>query len=225
MDICGKASFTHSEVQGVVLDNNCVVYLTDPSTFAHEMGHYFDLYHTHETFSFGVECPNGTNCSTAGDLVCDTPADPQLLPPATYENGEYKVDVNCVYDNSDAAPANCDNTPYNPPTRNLMSFSRPTCRDQFTPGQISRVLQVLRTSANRKDLMTTGSRYVNPLVAPFSTTCTYDQPCNTVARAVQAAQSGDFIFLKPGAHRASSLSGKKVTLNRWGAAGVAELRP
>ncbi len=46
----------------------------DGATIAHEMGHYFGLLHTHETAN-GTELVNGTNCGTAGDLLCDTPAD------------------------------------------------------------------------------------------------------------------------------------------------------
>ncbi|MBK9047683.1 MAG: hypothetical protein IPL74_13565 [Bacteroidetes bacterium] len=52
--------------------------LNDNSTLAHELGHYLGLYHTHET-SNGVEYVNGSNCGTAGDLLCDTPADPNLF--------------------------------------------------------------------------------------------------------------------------------------------------
>ena len=48
--------------------------------FAHEIGHYFDLLHT-----FGGNEQTGTcqavapNCAVDGDLVCDTPADPNNL--------------------------------------------------------------------------------------------------------------------------------------------------
>ncbi len=43
----------------------------------HELGHTFGLYHTFET-KFGVELVNGSNCEVAGDLLCDTPADPGI---------------------------------------------------------------------------------------------------------------------------------------------------
>jgi hypothetical protein len=47
---------------------------------AHEIGHVLGLYHTHEK-RFGVEAYVGCgaaspHCGQAGDLVCDTPADP-----------------------------------------------------------------------------------------------------------------------------------------------------
>ena len=57
-----------------------VRYLTDGYLFAHEMGHYFSLYHPHDNSGRGVdELVNGSNCANAGDYVCDTPADPYDL--------------------------------------------------------------------------------------------------------------------------------------------------
>ncbi len=41
---------------------------------AHQMGHFFGLYNTYEN-GFGLEMIDGSNCNTAGDLICDTPAD------------------------------------------------------------------------------------------------------------------------------------------------------
>jgi Pregnancy-associated plasma protein-A len=42
--------------------------------FAHQMGHYCGLLHTFE--GNGFELVGGANCATAGDRICDTPADP-----------------------------------------------------------------------------------------------------------------------------------------------------
>ena len=42
----------------------------------HVLGHYFGLYDTWEAEEFGAELVAQDNCETAGDLVCDTPADP-----------------------------------------------------------------------------------------------------------------------------------------------------
>ncbi len=228
--LCGQASLTKSPVQGVLISNSCMDGTTlsgfGIEVFAHEMGHYFDLFHTNETWKDNngnptkVECPSGSNCSSAGDLLCDTPADPGL-----FASNFFRVDENCVYDNSASLPANCDGTPYNPPTRNLMSLSRKNCRNEFTPEQINKVLGVLRDKANRKNLITSGARYVSPLASNSNSKCTYTAPCRTAAKAVSAAQYGDFIFLKPGVHRASTLGGKQVTLNRWGTEGVVEIVP
>lgn len=50
----------------------------------HEMGHYFGLLHTHgidDNDSPGTtdELVNGSNCTTAGDRICDTPATKIIL--------------------------------------------------------------------------------------------------------------------------------------------------
>jgi hypothetical protein len=95
------------------------------STSPHEVGHCLDLYHTHET-AFGTENINGSNCSSAGDLVCDTPADPRL--------GSNNVNFNCEYVGGGG---------FNPLTDNVMSYSRGLCRDSFTTLQGSRMRQAL----------------------------------------------------------------------------------
>ncbi|MCC6662083.1 MAG: hypothetical protein IT437_14500 [Phycisphaerales bacterium] len=137
---CGISSFTFSSVQGIVYNNSCVGLPTNRSTFPHEIGHYFDLFHTHETGMGGPECTNGSNCATAGDLVCDTPADPNVL-------GQVS---NCLWVGSASPP--CGGLPYNPPVRNFMSYSDKECRDHYTPGQNARgaaTLANLRTELSR----------------------------------------------------------------------------
>lgn len=219
--IAGQARFTTETAQGILLDYSTMSGNSSGffglEVFAHEMGHYFDLYHTHAT-NFGVECPSGSNCSTTGDLLCDTPADPGLFNPV-------RVDGNCVYDNSAALPANCDNTPYKPSTRNLMSVARGTCRNEFTTDQINKAWQVLYSASNRKNLPDTGKFFVDPQASNSNTKCTASAPCKTVEKAMQAAQNGALIFLKARAHSASSISGKAVTIKRWGNEGLVTIRP
>ena len=226
----GQSSFTTDTFQGVLMDIGAASVSSAPatanvSTFAHEMGHYFDLYHTHETWpnAMGtptrVECPSGSNCSTTGDLVCDTAADPGLQ-----AGGGFRVDNNCTYDNSATTPTGCGNTAYNPPTRNLMSYSRAGCRTDFTLGQITRALQVLRNTNNRRNLIITGARYVDPLASANNADCSYYYPCHTVTKAIALALHGDFIFIKPGAYWATELSGKRVTLTRWTTDGLVQIQ-
>ncbi len=133
-NLCGISSFTTSFAQGMIVDNNCAGIPANNSTFAHEMGHYFNLYHTHET-AFGAECPDGLNCGEAGDLICDTPADPVLT-------GNVNL-TTCAYTGSAAPPQICGLGPYNPQTDNLMSYSGKLCRDLFTPEQISKMRYTL----------------------------------------------------------------------------------
>jgi len=65
---------------GINKPESCVIVVPKNGTgLIHELGHTFGLYHTFEK-KFGVEAVNQSNCSTAGDLICDTPADPDSLP-------------------------------------------------------------------------------------------------------------------------------------------------
>ncbi len=128
---CGLSAYTFSPVQGIVMKNNCTALPTNRSTFPHEIGHYFDLLHTHETM-YGVECTNGSNCATAGDLVCDTAADPDVF---------NAVNGACIWTGTNTPP--CGGAPYSPPVKNFMSYSTKQCRDHFTPMQNVRALATL----------------------------------------------------------------------------------
>jgi hypothetical protein len=111
----------------------------NPTTLAHEIGHYFNLLHTHTIRGFypgpyTYECPDGSNCETEGDLLCDTPADPNL---------SGRMDLECNYVLPAVPPPGCDDTPYNPQLNNLMSYAPPICRDLFTPQQIDKMIYTL----------------------------------------------------------------------------------
>ncbi len=136
LSYCGWAYFPSAQAFGrdwIVMNNICV---NNGSTFAHEFGHYFNLYHTHSTAG-GAEnvTRNGNsschNCSTAGDGLCDTPADPVLGCFANVNS------VTCNYTRN--ATDNCGQT-YTPPTTNIMSYSCKHCRTDFTQGQLDRIL-------------------------------------------------------------------------------------
>jgi len=128
--LCGRASFTTSGAQGVLMVNGCTASENaSERTFTHELGHYFDLYHTHETV-FGSECPSGSNCVIAGDLICDTPADPQLGSSNT---------TDCVYDGNEMR---CGQS-FDPQVENFMSYSPDSCQTLFTSAQRNRSLATL----------------------------------------------------------------------------------
>lgn len=92
---------------------------------AHEIGHNFNLYHTHHGSSVepDINIPpeniDGSNCETAGDLICDTPADPGL------HSGNLNSST-CTYTGGGG---------YNPDTENIMSYTPPECGEKFTSGQ------------------------------------------------------------------------------------------
>ncbi|MEM1121207.1 MAG: T9SS type A sorting domain-containing protein [Bacteroidota bacterium] len=93
---------------------------------AHELGHFFGLWHTHTPFN-GLELVDRSNCASAGDLVCDTPADPNLG--ATGTNG-CNYEGNFVDPNGDA---------YNPDPSNIMSYAPNFCLRRFSGGQNDRM--------------------------------------------------------------------------------------
>lgn len=101
---------------------------------AHEVGHYYSLFHTFGGSLFGLlteELVDGSNCTTTGDWICDTPADPYPKVP---------VDpFDCQY-NSTFADANGDI--YQPLTDNIMSYYPIPCWENFTNGQITRMQEV-----------------------------------------------------------------------------------
>jgi hypothetical protein len=94
--------------------------LTDDHLLSHEMGHCLGLHHTHfgtGTVSGCAELVNGTNCTTCGDYVCDTPPDVNI---------DLNVNANCVWLPTPFDPVNDANgDPYNPDEKNIMSYSTP----------------------------------------------------------------------------------------------------
>lgn len=119
------------------------------TTLAHEIGHYFGLYHPHRNYTKGKRrqesvsrrkkrvgiFKHGLNCEINGDAICDTPAEPSL--------------INCVNENCQYNGTKKDRwgIPYQPNTDNIMSY--PThyhCRKKFTDGQIA----VMHYTARKK---------------------------------------------------------------------------
>ncbi|MEO6406784.1 MAG: hypothetical protein ABIY51_11540 [Ferruginibacter sp.] len=116
------------------------------NTVAHEVGHCMGLFHTFERAN-GIETINGSNATTAGDLIADTPADPYGLTGSCYDttaNG-------CSYTGNCPDPNGATN--YSPPYTNLMAYwwngNAVTCYSNLTPtgGQYSRVNATLSTYA------------------------------------------------------------------------------
>jgi hypothetical protein len=127
--VCGYSQFPPS-VDYAVMAASCS---TNGSTLAHELGHYFGLFHTHGDISQG-ELVDGSNCSSDGDLICDTPADPVL--------SSSNVNSSCVYTGT-ALDAN--SMPYAPDVTNIMSYSRKVCRNTFSVEQYYVINSVMQT--------------------------------------------------------------------------------
>ena len=121
-NVCGYAYLPSAGFDHIMMDNDCV---GNGSTLAHEVGHLLGLLHTHGVSNTvrTDELVNGTNCATAGDTFCDTPADPKL---------SGMVNNNCNYTGNEK-DANGDF--YAPDPKNLMSYSLNICRDKFSDEQ------------------------------------------------------------------------------------------
>lgn len=123
------------------------------SILAHEMGHCFGLYHTFETFGNTKNenvARNGDckNCTTHGDVLCDTPAD---------YNGP--VNSACVFTGTavDACGAL-----YTPLTSNIMSYYN-FCSDTFTGEQNSRMKYFLLNNASLNSFLVHDTIYEPPI--------------------------------------------------------------
>ncbi|MBO9700471.1 MAG: zinc-dependent metalloprotease [Sporocytophaga sp.] len=144
-DVAGYATFAalHGDKEdGVAVEARWFGASQDYSkVHIHEVGHYFNLYHT-----FQDGCNNG-NCETSGDLVCDTPPDNSqdnsvascTAPPNT-----------CLTDDVDLSVLN----PFRPIAQgglgdqpdmisNYMDYSYITCQNAFTEGQKKRMRETL----------------------------------------------------------------------------------
>ncbi|MDQ3192709.1 MAG: T9SS type A sorting domain-containing protein [Bacteroidota bacterium] len=125
---CGYAWYpgTGPAGGGVVLGKNC----SGPgnSTFAHELGHYFSLPHTFDGWDFDPEFVDGSNCASAGDYFCDTPAD--------YLDYRW----NCPYSGS-FVDSNGD--AYDPDGTYFMSYSIEPCGNKFSLEQESAIIYSL----------------------------------------------------------------------------------
>ena len=128
--VCGFASLggiTQMESGGIVIKKECVGFT---KTIPHEFGHYFNLMHTFE--GSGSELVDGSNCTTEGDEVCDTPADP-------FEVGDdmsLYIGGNCRFI---SPKQDANGQYYEPDVGNIMSYYPGDCSCGFTYQQYLRM--------------------------------------------------------------------------------------
>lgn len=87
----------------------------------HEMGHYWGLEHP---FEGGDELVDGSNCQTANDQICDTPADPYV----PFQDPALYVDGDCIFI-AQLQDANGDW--YDPDVGNIMSYYPCACHFSY----------------------------------------------------------------------------------------------
>ncbi len=139
-----------AEAQGSL---NCIVPSVSTTTIAHEVGHCLGLSHTFA----GGKCPadanselaptldmqgnyvNSANCSTSGDFVCDTPAEPA----GSGSSECYQYLLNCQFQNPNNYLDFAGNPyidPENVLAKNIMSYN---CAETFTDGQNMRIRDMI----------------------------------------------------------------------------------
>ncbi|WP_323788604.1 T9SS type A sorting domain-containing protein [Psychroserpens sp.] len=131
--LCGYSYFPGGP-EIILMNNSCTM---NGSTLSHEMGHFFSLSHTHGNINGTLtsELVDGSNCDTAGDFICDTPADPQL-------SGS-NVNTSCIYTGT---VFDGNGQLFNPNPLNIMSYSRSACRTEFSPQQYARIYAVYQAA-------------------------------------------------------------------------------
>ncbi len=146
----GAATFPGYDEQGIVMVTGAMN--ASGTTFTHELGHYFNLYHTHQ--GYGSELVARTNCTDAGDLLCDTPADPS---PSWYNS-----DDGCSYDEDSCQITACGDdaagTEFNPNIGDIMSYYPDECNDKaFAVEQQQMMLCTMQEIRTELDLSITPS--------------------------------------------------------------------
>ncbi len=144
--LCGYSNTFGVSKDVIVMKNKCA---TNGTSFAHEVGHFFSLLHTHgpDNNKLTTELVNGYNCDTNGDSICDTPADPGLSP--------QNISSDCTY-KGHLTDANGDI--YAPDVQNIMSYSRATCKSHFSPQQLARIYAFYKSA---RSYLACPSQHVN----------------------------------------------------------------
>jgi len=114
--------------------------LVTSHVLSHEVGHCLGLYHTFHGLCNNeggcAELVNGSNCTTCGDFVCDTPPDPQT----------HQVNQNTCQWNGSTCGISNGNT-YNPNTNLIMAYIAPNCMLLHTNGQVARMKAIIANSS------------------------------------------------------------------------------
>lgn len=123
----GSAFYVRGSISGTPTASNSVL--------SHEMGHVLGLYHSFQGTASGsgvtcAELVNGSNSNRCGDLVADTPADPDV----------WTTDARCRWTGA-GTDANGDT--YRPNKELFMAYTPPNCMSVFTPGQADRMLATI----------------------------------------------------------------------------------
>jgi hypothetical protein len=191
-------------------------------TIAHEVGHCFGLFHTFDYKRYGHEDIDGSNSTTAGDLIADTPADPY----AYIGNSCFKIS-GCTYNGTCTDPKGKSN--FSPPYTNLMAYWWASCYPSLaaTNGQFTRVNSFLSSYADLKNcespstlsisnVSISSGYYMKSAVNTLTTGTSVNISGTTVATL-----GGGNIIIGPGFHAVPSTGGRTfIRPDVCGAAGL-----
>ncbi len=133
--------------------------LVTSHVISHEMGHCLGLYHTFQGMACAssVSCPelvDGSNCTTCGDFVCDTPADPQTFQ-VNQSTCIWNGTANCSGSTTDA-----NGDTYVPRTDLIMAYIAPVCMQVHTAGQGARMKDMIANSSLLQATLTTNETVI-----------------------------------------------------------------
>ena len=118
--------------------------LASSHVLSHEVGHCLGLFHTfhgtdrvHEAIGC-AEFVDGSNGSTCGDFVQDTPADPSRI----FDCGTQST---CTWDCS-TSYTDVHGAHYTPDTHLFMAYTFPNCMNHHTSGQVTRMFSAIANS-------------------------------------------------------------------------------
>ena len=199
-DPAGNCGYFAPSADGLAIAKSCAN--PNSTTLVHELGHYFGLPHTFSGWENGATPSNpekvtrgaGANCSTTGDLFCDTDAD--------YLGNRW----NCPYTGN---KLDVTGTAYHPDSSLYMCYSDDACMTRFSAQQKNQMINVLHN--NRSYLLTgnpTGLSTLSPtsLVYPGGTLFS-----NKKIIRWNKVQGADFYYVKIGIQIGSLIKQDTVT--------------
>lgn len=138
---CGSSTFDGiqtSDDATIFLERDCADGYANQ--LAHHLGHLFGL---EDTYGSGNELANGSNCTTTGDKICDTPADPFLnyINSGLNELEAFIVALPFLINDCEYISniTDINNDEYKPDLTNLMSAY--PCKCHFTDGQLRKIVE------------------------------------------------------------------------------------
>ena len=166
-EIRGTNSASGGNIGGITFDSPGTFCLVGNEslgghTSSHETGHCFGLFHTFAVKGLGLENISGSNCGVAGDLICDTEADPYAFKAAN-ENC-YSQNDNGFYTGTCEDPEGHSN--YSPPYHNIMAYLRHNPLS-FTSAQLNAMLSTIENESDLQDIISQNDITIFPQTNNF----------------------------------------------------------